>query len=120
VRVLQQDGKTWLFTGVSEEEVRTATKRALLDRAPIEEGPVPEPFKTGLKIMVGAVTQNVFDEQRGEYGKVHVLGPGWYETTLAVKSTSQGVQVKRRTRGILGMGAEIGDFGAAIASKIRR
>ena len=120
MRVYQQDDKTWLFTGVSESEVRTATKRALIEKAPIEHGPIPEPFKTGVKLMVGAVTENVFDEQRGEYGKRHILGPGWYETMLKVEQTGQGVRVRRKTRGILGVGAEVGDFGAAIASKLGR
>ena len=120
MRVFQTDDKTWLFTGVSESEVREATKQALRDKAPIEYGPIPEPFKTGVKAMVGAVTENVFDDRNGEYGKRHILGPGWYETMLAVEQTSHGVQVKRRTRGILGAGAEVGNFGAAIASRLRR
>jgi hypothetical protein len=120
VRVFQTDDKTWLFTGVSEEDVRQATKQALRDRTPIDHGPLPEPFRTGVKLMVGAVTRNVFDDQRGEYGKQHVLGPEVYETMLVVRKTGDGVQVKRRTRGLLGAGAEIGGFGAAIATKLRR
>jgi len=120
VRVYQQDDKTWLFTGVSEAEVRAATKRALIDKAPIEQGPIPEPFNTGVRLMVGAVTENVFDDQRGEYGKRHILGPGWYETMLQVEQTREGVRVRRKTRGILGAGAEVGNFGAAIASRLRR
>ena len=38
MRVYQQDDKTWLFTGVSESEVREATKQALAplwDLAPL-------------------------------------------------------------------------------------
>jgi hypothetical protein len=119
-RVVQVGEKEWRVQNASRELVRTATKDALRRYGPVMEGRLPLPMKLATAAMVGAVTRNVFDEGRSSYGKEHLLGPSLYRTELHVGGRDDDVRVSRHTEGILGPGANVGDFGRALQAALDR
>ena len=119
-RVIQTGAKEFRVQGATNEQVRLATKDALRNYGPVMEGPLPTPVKIATAAMVGMVTRNVFDERQGEYGKEHLLGSSLYSTKLRVRGPDGDVRVSRHTQGILGPGANVGDFGRALQAALDR